>query len=31
MFKPKIFVFENVPGFKSADNGKYFNDLKKIY
>ena len=28
-FKPKIFVFENVPGLKSAGNGKYFNDLKQ--
>ncbi|EHU5956421.1 DNA cytosine methyltransferase, partial [Campylobacter coli] len=24
IFKPKIFVFENVPGIKSAGNGKYF-------
>ncbi|EMQ5446372.1 DNA (cytosine-5-)-methyltransferase, partial [Campylobacter coli] len=29
IFKPKIFVFENVPGIKSAGNGKYFDDLKK--
>lgn len=28
-FKPKMFVFENVPGLKSAGNGKYFNDLQK--
>lgn len=28
-FEPKIFVFENVPGLKSAGNGKYFNDLKQ--
>lgn len=28
-FKPKMFIFENVPGLKSAGNGKYFNDLKQ--
>jgi DNA (cytosine-5)-methyltransferase 1 len=28
-FNPKVFVFENVPGIKSASNGKYYNDLKK--
>ena len=28
-FKPKMFVFENVPGLKSAGNGKYFDDLKQ--
>lgn len=28
-FNPSMFVFENVPGIKSASNGKYFNDLKK--
>lgn len=27
-FKPKMFIFENVPGIKSAGNGKYFKDLK---
>lgn len=29
IFKPKMFIFENVPGFKSAGNGQYFKDLKK--
>ena len=28
-FKPKMFIFENVPGLKSAGNGQYFEDLKK--
>ena len=28
-FKPKMFVFENVPGLKSAGNGKYFDDFKQ--
>jgi DNA (cytosine-5)-methyltransferase 1 len=28
-FKPKMFIFENVPGLKSAGNGKHFNDIKK--
>jgi DNA (cytosine-5)-methyltransferase 1 len=28
-FQPKVFVFENVPGIRTAANGKYFNDLKK--
>lgn len=28
-FKPKIFVFENVPGLITAGNGKYFEDMKK--
>jgi len=28
-FKPKIFLFENVPGMKSAGNGKYYNDFIK--
>jgi len=27
-FKPKMFVFENVPGLKSAANGKHFEDIK---
>jgi len=27
-FKPKMFIFENVPGLKSAGNGQYFKDLK---
>jgi len=29
IFKPKMFIFENVPGLKSAGNGQYFEDLKK--
>ena len=28
-FKPKMFIFENVPGLKSAGNGKHFSDIKK--
>lgn len=28
-FKPKMFIFENVPGLKSAGNGKHFADIKK--
>jgi DNA (cytosine-5)-methyltransferase 1 len=28
-FKPKMFVFENVPGLRTAGGGKYFKDLKK--
>ncbi len=28
-FQPKMFIFENVPGLKSAGNGQYFEDLKK--
>ncbi len=27
-FKPKMFIFENVPGIMSAANGKHFNDIK---
>lgn len=27
-FRPKMFVFENVEGFYSAGNGKYFDELK---
>ena len=27
-FKPKMFIFENVPGLKSAGNGKHFRDIK---
>jgi len=30
-YKPKLFVFENVPGILSASNGKYFNNLQKYY
>ncbi|CAA6818300.1 MAG: DNA-cytosine methyltransferase (EC [uncultured Sulfurovum sp.] len=28
-FQPKRFVFENVPGLKTAGGGQYFQDLKK--
>jgi DNA (cytosine-5)-methyltransferase 1 len=28
-FKPKMFIFENVPGLRSAANGKHFNDIKQ--
>lgn len=28
-FKPKMFVFENVPGLKTAGKGQYFHDLKQ--
>lgn len=27
-FKPKMFVFENVPGLKSAGNGEHFKNIK---
>ncbi|OQX22702.1 MAG: DNA (cytosine-5-)-methyltransferase [Candidatus Altiarchaeales archaeon A3] len=27
-YKPKMFVFENVPGLLSAGNGKYFKDIE---
>lgn len=27
-FKPKMFIFENVPGITSAGNGKHFQDIK---
>ncbi len=30
-YKPKVFVFENVPGFLTAGNGKYFRNLQKYY
>ncbi len=30
-FKPRAFVFENVPGLLSANKGKYFEDLKKYF
>ena len=30
-FKPKGFVFENVPGILSANNGKHFLNLKKYF
>jgi len=28
--KPKIFVFENVPGLKSAGKGKYLKDMQRL-
>jgi len=28
-FRPKIFVFENVPGLKNANGGHYYNELMK--
>jgi DNA (cytosine-5)-methyltransferase 1 len=28
--KPKIFVFENVPGLKSAGKGKYLRDMRRL-
>jgi DNA (cytosine-5)-methyltransferase 1 len=28
--KPKIFVFENVPGLESAGNGRYLADMRKL-
>ena len=30
-FKPKAFVFENVPGLLSANKGEHFEDLKKYF
>ncbi|MCS6819458.1 MAG: DNA cytosine methyltransferase, partial [Chitinophagales bacterium] len=30
-FKPKVFVFENVPGIYTAYNGTYFEHLKKYF
>ncbi len=30
-FKPKSFVFENVPGLLSANNGKHFENIKKYF
>jgi DNA (cytosine-5)-methyltransferase 1 len=30
-YKPKAFVFENVPGIYSANNGSYFTHLKKYF
>jgi len=29
-FKPKIFVFENVPGLKSAGKGRYLKDMRHL-
>jgi DNA (cytosine-5)-methyltransferase 1 len=30
-YKPKLFVFENVPGMKTAGDGKHFKNLKKYF
>lgn len=30
-FKPKMFIFENVPGLITAGKGKYFEDMKKLF
>jgi DNA (cytosine-5)-methyltransferase 1 len=30
-FKPKMFVFENVPGLLSAEGGKYYKNMKKYF
>jgi DNA (cytosine-5)-methyltransferase 1 len=30
-YKPKMFIFENVPGILTAAKGKYFSNLKKYY
>jgi len=30
-FKPKFFVFENVPGIQTAGNAEYFEDLKELF
>lgn len=30
-YRPKIFVFENVPGLLNAGGGKYFKNLQKYY
>lgn len=30
-YKPKVFVFENVPGLLNAGNGRFYNNLKKYY
>lgn len=30
-FQPKVFVFENVPGLLSANEGHYFNHLKEYF
>ncbi len=30
-FQPKVFVFENVPGLLSANDGHYFNHLKEYF
>lgn len=30
-FKPKCFIFENVPGIYTSDNGKYYRNMKKYF
>lgn len=30
-YSPQMFVFENVPGLLTANNGKYFNDMQKEF
>lgn len=30
-YKPKMFVFENVPGLLTANGGKYFSDMQKAF
>ena len=30
-YKPKMFVFENVPGLLTANGGSYFEDIKKTF
>lgn len=30
-YKPKLFVFENVPGIKTAGEGKYYRNLRKYF
>jgi DNA (cytosine-5)-methyltransferase 1 len=30
-YRPKYFVFENVPGLKSAHDGRIYKDIKKLY
>lgn len=30
-YKPKIFLFENVPGLLSANNGRYFKNMRNLF
>ena len=30
-YKPNLFVFENVPGLYTANDGKYYNNMKKYF
>lgn len=30
-YQPKLFVFENVPGLYTANDGKYYNNMKKYF